>query len=76
MSIRPLDTADDALKVQRSALSELGADQRLRTALEMSEAVRHLRLAGLRSRHPDATEPELVARFVAEAHGVRLEAPE
>lgn len=76
MSIRPLDTADDALKAQRSALSELGADRRLRAALEMSTSVRRLRLAGLRSRYPDATEPELVARFVAEAHGVRLEALE
>ncbi len=76
MSLRPLDTTDQALTAQRSALSKLGADRRLRAALEMSESVRRLRLAGLRSRHPDASPRDLVARFVAEAHGVRFGAPE
>ncbi len=71
MSLRPLDTSLDALAAQRSALAGLGPEGRVRAALEMSDAVRGIRISGLRSRHPDASERELVARFIAEVHGVR-----
>lgn len=71
MSLRPLDTSPDALEVQRSALAGLGPEGRVRAALEMSDAARSIRIAGLRARHPDASERELVARFIAEVHGVR-----
>lgn len=73
MSLRPLDTTPDALEAQRAALARLGPEGRFRAALEMSESVRAVRLAGLRSRHPDAPEAELTARYVADAHGIRLD---
>lgn len=73
MSLRPVDTTRDALAAQRAALARLGPEGRVRAALEMSESIRAVRLAGLRSRHPDASEPELVRRFVADVHGVRLD---
>lgn len=72
MSLRPLDTTADALAAQRAALDELGPEARVRAALAMSESIRRVRLSGLRSRHPDASEGELVSRFIAEAHGVLL----
>ncbi|MFQ5890847.1 MAG: hypothetical protein ACE5JR_12445 [Gemmatimonadota bacterium] len=73
MRFRPLDTTADALQAQRSALSKLDPEARVRAALEMSDSTRGLRLAGLRSRHPEASERELVARFIAEAYGVWLD---
>lgn len=72
MSLRPLDTTPAALEAQRAALSRLGGEGRVRAALEMSDSIRRVRLSGLRSRHPDATEGELVARFISEAHGVSV----
>jgi len=49
----------------------MGPEARVRAALEMSDSIRGLRLSGLRSRHPEVSERELVARFIAEMYGVR-----
>lgn len=73
MSLRPLDTTANALSVQRSALRGLGPEGRLRAALEMSDAVRSIRLSGIRSRHPGASEREAIARFIAQVHGTGRE---
>ena len=73
MSFLPVDTSPEALEVQRSALGGLDPDERVRAALQMSESIRSVRLAGLRSQHPDASERELVARFIAGVQGVRLD---
>lgn len=69
MSLRPLDTTTTAWKAQRSAFGKLGPEGRLRAALEMSDAMRRIRLSGIRSRHPEATEREAISRFIAGAHG-------
>jgi len=45
---------------------------RLHAAVELSEAVHELRLAGIRSRHPELSAKEAVAQLVAEDHGVEL----
>jgi len=71
MSLRPLDTTADAIRAQRSALGRMGPEARVRAALAMSESIHNLRLSGLRSRHPEVPERELVARFIAQVHGVR-----
>lgn len=76
MTLRPLDTSEGAREAQRAALARLGPEGRVRAALEMSDSLRRVRLAGLRASHPDASEPELVELFVAEAHGVMLSAAE
>ena len=68
MSLRPVDTTSEALAAQRSALQDLGPEGRVRAALEMSDAVRRIRLSGIRSRHPEATEAEVIARFITQAH--------
>lgn len=69
MSLRPLDTTTAAWKAQRSAFGKLGPEGRLRAALEMSDAMRRIRLSGIRSRNSEATEREAVSRFIARAHG-------
>lgn len=71
MSIRRLDTTADALEAQRSALGRLGPEGRVRAALDMSDSIRGIRLSGLRSRYPGASDRELILRLIAELHGVR-----
>jgi hypothetical protein len=48
---------------------------RLRAAIELSDTVREIRLAGLRARHPESSGEELVARLVLEEYGVALSSP-
>jgi hypothetical protein len=74
MSFEPLDTSVTARNLQEQAHLRLGPEGRLRIALDLSEAVRDLRLAGLRSSQPDVSEGELVRRFILEAHGLQPEA--
>lgn len=70
----PLDTSEDAQRLQDAAHAALGPDGRLRVAFEMSESVRQIYLDGLRERFPDASEGELVRRFIVEVHGISLDA--
>jgi len=74
MTPKPLDTSVTAHNLQKQARIRLGPEGRFRVALDLSEAVRDLRLAGIRSTYPDASEAELVRRYIAETHGLRLEA--
>jgi hypothetical protein len=74
MTPDPLDTSVAARNLQEEAHMRIGPEGRLRIALDLSEAVRDLRLAGLRSSHPDVSEAELVLRFILETHGLQAEA--
>jgi hypothetical protein len=74
IALEPLDTSVTAQKLQKQAHIRLGPGGRLRIALDLSEAVRDLRLAGLRSSQPDVSEAELVRRFILETHGLQPEA--
>jgi hypothetical protein len=74
MALEPLDTYVAAPDLQEQAHIRLGPEGRLRTALDLSEAVRDLRLAGIRFNYPDASEAELVRRFIVETHGPHPEA--
>ncbi len=72
MSSRPLDTAPGTWAQYETVLDRLDGPARLRAAVELSEAVQEIRLAGIRSRHPELSREEAVARLVAEDHGVAL----
>jgi hypothetical protein len=50
----------------------MGGPARLHAAVELSEAMQAIRLAGIGSRHPELSRKEVVARLVAEDHGVEL----
>jgi hypothetical protein len=50
----------------------MGGPARLRAAIQLSEAVREIRLAGLQARHPELDRRGVVARLVQEEYGIRL----
>ncbi|GMV05589.1 MAG: hypothetical protein AMXMBFR53_18660 [Gemmatimonadota bacterium] len=75
MTSRPLDTAATAWSHYEAVLDRMDGPARVKAAIELSEAVRELRLSGIRSRHPELSPQEVVARMVAEDHGVELPRP-
>ena len=50
------DTSPAAAEIQREIFRRMSTEQRLRMALEMSESMRNVSLAGLRSRRPELDE--------------------
>ncbi len=53
------DTHPDAAAVQLEIFRRMTPEQRMRMAFEMSESLRNVALAGLRSRRPDLDEDGL-----------------
>ena len=70
--MRPADTTPDAWSKYQDILDKMDGPARLCAAIELSEAVREIRLAGLRSRHPELTSEQLMSRIVFEEYGVSL----
>lgn len=58
------DTTTAAEQVRLDAIRRVDPNQRLAQALELSESVRALALAGLRRLHPERSELELVELLV------------
>lgn len=54
------DTRPDAERARLAAIRRMEPARRLREALDLSETVRAIALAGLRARHPGRTDLELV----------------
>lgn len=50
----------------------MGGPERFHAAVELSESVRELRIAGIRARHPELSANQAVARWVLEEHGLAL----
>jgi hypothetical protein len=74
MALESMDTSVTAHNLQEQAHIRLGPEGRLRLAFDLSEAVRDIRLAGIRSSFPGASEAELVHRFITEAFGIHPQA--
>lgn len=72
MSPRPHDTTPDAWSAYQSVMDEMDGPARLHAAIELSEAVREIRIAGLRARYPELSDEELVSQVVREEYGVSL----
>jgi len=72
MSSRPIDTAPASWSQYGAILDRIGEEARLNAAIELSDAVRRIRLDGIRSRHPELSLREAVALLVAEDYGVEL----
>lgn len=72
MSTPPRDTDAAAWSVQNAALDRMGGPARLGVAIDLSEAVREIRLAGIRARHPELTPRQVVRRLVREDYGIVL----
>jgi hypothetical protein len=65
-----LDSAPDALAVQREVWQRIGPTARIRLAVEMSEEARRIALAGARSREPMLSDAELRSRLLRSLYGV------
>ena len=60
---RPLDTSPEAHRLQGEIYRRLGGAERLAIAFEMTETVRRLAVAGIRHRHPDYTEEQVLGAW-------------
>lgn len=72
MTSRPLDTTAAAWTAQNAALDRMGGPARVRAAVDLSEAVRDIRLSGIQARHPELDRREVIARLVQEEYGIDL----
>lgn len=65
----PFDTTPEAAAVQEEIFRRMTSSQRLRMALEMSESIRNVALAGVRLRHPEFSEEECSRELVRIMYG-------
>jgi hypothetical protein len=65
----PSDTSPEAAAIQQEIFRRMTAAGRLRLALEMSESMRNVALAGLRSRRPDLSTEELSRELMRLMYG-------
>ena len=65
----PSDTNPQVATIQEGIFRRLTTAQRLRLALEMSESLRNIALAGLRSRQPELNPAELSRELLALMYG-------
>jgi hypothetical protein len=65
----PSDTSPEAAAIQQEIFRRMTAAARLRLALEMSESMRNVALAGLRSRRPDLSTEELSRELMRLMYG-------
>jgi hypothetical protein len=63
------DTSADAATLQLDIFRRMTTAERLRMALEMSESMRGVALAGLRSRHPEMGAEELSRELLRIMYG-------
>jgi hypothetical protein len=63
------DTSTQAAVIQQEIFRRMTSAQRLRMALEMSQSIRNVALAGLRSRRPELNEEELSRELMALMYG-------
>jgi hypothetical protein len=69
IALMALDSAPDALAVQREVWRRMGPTARVILAMEMSEEARRVALAGARSREPMMDDDELRRRQVRSLYG-------
>jgi len=72
MSTRPRDTHPASWIFLREVFASMGGEARLRAAIDLSEAVREFRIAGLLSRHPAWSRTDAVRHIVREEWGIDL----
>jgi hypothetical protein len=63
------DTSPEAAAIQREIFRHMTTEERLLLALQMSESLRNVALAGLRSRRPDLDEDGLSRELMRIMYG-------
>jgi hypothetical protein len=61
--MRPADTSSEAWQVWLELVRKMTPAERLQRALDLSNTVRELAIAGIREQHPDASEREVFLLF-------------
>jgi hypothetical protein len=70
--MRPEDTSPEAWKFQMELIRNMPPSERLRRTLELSEIVRRFAEAGMRQKHPEASEREIFLRMAEQSLGWEL----
>jgi hypothetical protein len=70
--MRPADTSLEAWKVFLECQRGLTPSERVRRCYELSDMLRRLNAAGVRRRHPEASEQEVFRRVTRQALGPEL----
>lgn len=65
----PFDTTPEAAAIQEEIFRRMTTAQRLRLALQMSESLRNVALAGLRSRQPELNADQLSRELLRIMYG-------
>ena len=65
----PSDTSPEAAAIQQEIFRRMTTTERLRMALEMSESMRDVALAGLRGRRPELNSEELSRELMRIMYG-------
>jgi hypothetical protein len=65
----PFDTTPEAAAIQVEIFRRMTTAQRLRLALQMSESLRNVALAGLRSRQPELNADQLSRELLRIMYG-------
>jgi hypothetical protein len=69
---RPADTSADARRIQLAIFRRMTGPERVAMAFEMSEAARALTESGIRHRHPDWSDEQVLDALLAQLLGRRL----
>lgn len=64
------DTSPEQLERHAAIIRAMSSEQRAAAFRSLDRGVRRLAMAGLRHRHPEASERELIVRLCAQVHGV------
>ena len=72
----PFDTTPEAATIQQGIFRRMTTAQRLRCALEMSESLRNVSLAGLRTRRPEWNAHQLSRELLHLMYGMNGFAPQ
>jgi len=67
--MHPRDTTEKAAAIDAAANRALGPEGRFLQAWELSELLREMAKAGLRSRHPEYSEEEILRALTAQMYG-------
>ena len=70
--VRPRDTDEKAEQVQLGIYRRMSGSERLRLAMQMSDASRATSMAGIRARHPDYTADQVRFALFRLLHGDEL----
>lgn len=63
------DTSPDADAVQREAYRRMGGAGRVQVMFRLNDMVRHTAMAGIRHRHPDYDDEQVLLAYARLLHG-------